>query len=332
MSRGPTGVSGQLGRMRVFVSVSLDENDAVVREWFCRVISQLGFEPVLGNAPRPGALPEKVKSLVDVCDAFFAVLTKRDKIDGQERWKSPDWIQNEIGMAYHADKPIAVVVEEGVDVSGVTKYVTTYVAFDRNQLLKTMPEIIALLLSLRAPQLLADMQTIAESNKASVKLAFEQVIALLQSVFKTKQWLRLFGERAFRAVSLVTLGGSLVMILNAGTQDGIEHGMIFEILTVQKLEGMPQPLETWLARVQIFHVQDRLSQARILEANEKNPSWQSMQTTVVQETRADIPSNVARPLMSGPLDSYDAESLEKAIEIIRKTFRVMTPDIQSDYH
>jgi hypothetical protein len=317
--------------MAVFVSVSLDENDAVVRDWFCRVVNQLGFEPRLGNVPRPGALPEKIKSLIDASDGFLAVLTKRDKIDRQELWKSPDWIQNEIGMAYHAGKQIAVVVEEGVDVSGVIKYVTTYVTFDRNRLLKTMPEIIALLLSLKAPQLLADMQTVAESNKASVKLAFEYVIALLQSVFKTKLWFRSF-EGTFRAVSFVTLGGSVVLVLNAGTQDGIERHMIFEILTLEKHEGIPQPLETWLARVQIFHVQDRLSQAKILEANEENPTWQSMRTALFQETRADVPTNVARPLSSGPLDSYDADSLQGAIEIIRKTFTAMMPDIQGDHH
>lgn len=331
MPRDSTRVSTPLGRMHVFVSISLDEKDAGVREWFCEVIRQLSFEPRLGDIPRPGALPEKVKSLIDVCDAFVAVLTRRDKIDGQERWKSPDWIQNEIGMAYHAGKQIAVFVEEGVDVSGVTQYVTSYVTFDRNRLLKTMPKIIALLLSLRAPQLLADMQAIAESNRVSVKLAFEQLIALLQSVFKTKQWLRSFGKGTFRAVNLVTIGGSLVLVLNAGTRDGIERDMIFEILTLEKVEGIPQPLETWFARVQIFHVQDRLSQARILQANEKNPIWQSIRNMLVQDTRVDIPPNVVRPLTSDPLDSYDADSLQRAIEIIRKTFTVVARDIEGEY-
>ena len=47
--------------------------------------------------------------------------------------KSSDWVQNEIGIAYDAGKPVYALVQKGVRVEGILPYITVYEEFDLSQ-------------------------------------------------------------------------------------------------------------------------------------------------------------------------------------------------------
>jgi len=89
------------------------------------------------NRPIPAL--EKIEEGIKRSDFVFVILTKRYKSEayGQYRWKSSEYIQNEIGMAYAYHKPIVAVAEEGVDVEGILPDITWYHRFNREELLKT---------------------------------------------------------------------------------------------------------------------------------------------------------------------------------------------------
>jgi len=66
---------------------------------------------------------------------FVAVLTRRDKIESKDLWTGPDRVQNEIGIAHTLEKPIALFVEEKVQVDrSIVPYIADYVLFDRKKL------------------------------------------------------------------------------------------------------------------------------------------------------------------------------------------------------
>jgi hypothetical protein len=68
---------------------------------------------------------------------FIAILTKRDKVEGKDLWKGPDWVQNEIGFAIGKEKPFSLFVEEGIDPNqGIGHWETDNVVFNRRNLRK----------------------------------------------------------------------------------------------------------------------------------------------------------------------------------------------------
>lgn len=132
-----------------FVSVSFAEEDVELREWFLDILRAFNFQPVGGDVPEPRPPPEKIRDRIREADAFVGILTRREKLEGEDRWKAPNWVMNEIGMAYDAEKPIAFFVEKGVDHKGLGDWVADYVEFERTDLRKAVPQIIRFLTSLR---------------------------------------------------------------------------------------------------------------------------------------------------------------------------------------
>ncbi len=132
-----------------FVSVSFSEEDMELREWFLDILRAFNFQPVGGDLPEPRPPPEKIRDRIRNADAFVAVLTHREKLEGEDRWKAPNWVLNEIGIAYDAEKPIALFVEKGVDHRGLGDWVADFVEFERTDLRKAVPQIIGFLTSLR---------------------------------------------------------------------------------------------------------------------------------------------------------------------------------------
>jgi hypothetical protein len=70
---------------------------------------------------------------------FFVLMTKRylcyeNDIQQRQFWKSSEWIQNEIGIAYSFKKEIISMVEMGINDEGMLKDVTWCYNFDRENL------------------------------------------------------------------------------------------------------------------------------------------------------------------------------------------------------
>jgi len=102
----------------VFLSHSTKDKDLVDRLTTWIGISQL-FQPTLDirvyiaeRAPEYGIrISEKISRNIDRCDCLLAILT----MDGA----SSQWVNQEIGYAMKAGKPIIPIVEEGVEVKGL---------------------------------------------------------------------------------------------------------------------------------------------------------------------------------------------------------------------
>lgn len=135
---------------RVFLSGSAHKEDKHVIEWFKDLLQDYDLVPIFAtDIPQPRPPQEKIKSLIRDSNGFIGVLTRRQKIEGKEYWKGPDWVQNEVGMAFDSDKPIMMFIERGVDDRGITNRVTDYVLFDRNNLEESEKEIRKALRNLR---------------------------------------------------------------------------------------------------------------------------------------------------------------------------------------
>lgn len=131
-----------------FVSCSFDPQDASVVSWFEKVLINLDFDTRKADTPQPRPPPEKIAEMIQNADCFVAIVTKRLKVEQADQWVGPDWVQNEIGMAYHAGKPMAIFVEKGVEFQGVGKWVGDYVWFERTDLGACAPNVVKYLLNL----------------------------------------------------------------------------------------------------------------------------------------------------------------------------------------
>jgi hypothetical protein len=117
--------------------------------WFNDLLYALDFEVLSGDVPQPRPPADKVREMIRGSDVIVAVLTRRDKIEGREAWRPPEWVQNEIGMAYEAGKFMAIFAEEDVDISGLVPLVTQYEWWNREKLSEVAPRIVRYLVSLR---------------------------------------------------------------------------------------------------------------------------------------------------------------------------------------
>lgn len=129
-------------KYKVFLSASADEKDEHVVDWFKSLLHEYDLIPVLAREIRQPEPPQnKIKSLIRDSHGFVGLLTRREKIQGKDSWKGPDWVQNEVGIAFDSDKPIMMFVEKGVDDKGITGRITDYILFDRNNLTEYEAEI-----------------------------------------------------------------------------------------------------------------------------------------------------------------------------------------------
>jgi len=132
-----------------FVSCSFSPDDGPLVSWFERMLLALEFDPQKADEPQPRPPPEKIAEMIQTCDCFVAIISKRTKVAAVDGWVGPEWVQNEIGMAYQAGKPMAIFVEEGVEKKGIGRWATDYVPFARSDLSASAPNVVKYLISLR---------------------------------------------------------------------------------------------------------------------------------------------------------------------------------------
>jgi hypothetical protein len=120
---------------KIFLSASTHEEDVNVVTWFRSLLREYNLVPIFAvEIPQPRPPQDKIKALIRDSNGFVGLLTRREKIQGKDSWKGVDWVQNEVGMAFDADKPMVMFIEEGVDDEGLSKRITDCVFFDRNDL------------------------------------------------------------------------------------------------------------------------------------------------------------------------------------------------------
>ncbi len=102
-----------------FVSMSFNEKDSEINKYFTGILDALQVEFETGERYSKESIPEKVKNRIKSSDLLIGILVKRDEtING--RYKTPEWLIKEIGIAQGAGKDVIVLVEKGVtDIAGL---------------------------------------------------------------------------------------------------------------------------------------------------------------------------------------------------------------------
>lgn len=116
-----------LGGRRLFISHS--NADAKVVEWIAAQVRALGVIPYLAEEDvRPGTLlAAKVRAEIDRSDAVLVLLTQNGA--------SSKYVQQEIGAANQAGKPILAFVEAGAELGDLAMLAgVEYVVFDHMNL------------------------------------------------------------------------------------------------------------------------------------------------------------------------------------------------------
>lgn len=134
---------------RCFLSGSFDEADKDFFRWIEKLLRALEFEVVTGEDAEPRPPLETIHARIQSSTTLLGILSKRDRIDGTEKWKPPQWVADEIAMAFALGKPVAVLVEDGVEVEGLVPAATTYVPVNRDKLMESTPTIVHYLVNLR---------------------------------------------------------------------------------------------------------------------------------------------------------------------------------------
>jgi hypothetical protein len=127
-------------KLNFFFSHSFKEDDKQINDIFRNILLAfyIGFHEVEMDM-RPQDKLTKARDGIKNSDYFFVLMTKRylcyeNDIKQRQFWKSSEWIQNEIGMAYSFKKKIISMVEMGIKDEGMLKDVTWCRNFDREKL------------------------------------------------------------------------------------------------------------------------------------------------------------------------------------------------------
>jgi len=134
---------------KAFVSCSLAEEDQEIVEVFKKTIRSFKIEPIVYDYQEIGGLSDKIKEHIVEVDCLIAIITRRDKIEGTNLWSGPTWIQHELALAHAFNKPIAIFVEEGVQIEGLIEMEERRNIFKRDDLFCNFDKIISFLFSLR---------------------------------------------------------------------------------------------------------------------------------------------------------------------------------------
>ncbi len=133
-----------------FLSGSFRSEDEDVFRWFRKLLEAMDFNVVDAHKPEPRPPEDKVRSLIQASDVVVALLTHQEKIENQQLWTAPEWVLNEIGMAFAENKPVALFLEEGTRIGGLIDRIADYVTFDRRKLGDASPLVVRYLYSIRS--------------------------------------------------------------------------------------------------------------------------------------------------------------------------------------
>ncbi len=135
----------------LFLAISFHDDDKDIRVWFKQILSALDFNVIEGDLPTPVPPHEKVRTMIrDEADCVLFVFTRRKKIEGSDEWVGPEWLHQEIGMAYQDNKNIGILIENGINSEGIIPAIVTYERFSSEELIKYVPVLVKYLIEFRS--------------------------------------------------------------------------------------------------------------------------------------------------------------------------------------
>jgi hypothetical protein len=114
---------------RVFISRSISSQDRKVGDVISSMISEWGFETAtvgievkVSNAE----VPDCVKDEISKANAVIAILTPRTRDAVTNLWRTLEWAQSEIGVAFGINKPLLILKDRRVELGGLPSFLVQY--------------------------------------------------------------------------------------------------------------------------------------------------------------------------------------------------------------
>lgn len=110
---------------RAFISRSVRENEKYAPDIISQYIQYWGFSsytvgiPPLNKKYSNVELLYEINKQIQMADVVFGIATRRDQLANNLRWKTFEWLQSETGIAFSKKKQILILVERGIDLSGI---------------------------------------------------------------------------------------------------------------------------------------------------------------------------------------------------------------------
>ena len=249
-------------KLTAFIATSLREQDSEINTWFGELLRSFAIEPFFGDEPKTEAIPEKVRKEIINHPIFVAILPKRTKIEG-DKWLPPEWVNNEIGIAYGNNKKIIAFLENDVITEGIVPDITNYVRFDRDKLLTSMPEIIKLILSIFQNEFqeikympLKNIQALVSGLEVIYRYFYNvKTIKIIENEITS-------GEVFFSGIFVKN--GEFMPIIRGGFENtNLKQGIKLCLYRLISIED--DFLEELIGKITITKVQEKLSQGRFDE-------------------------------------------------------------------
>lgn len=106
--------------MKVFLAFSFRDEDKPLVAEIARLLRSHSIQMVSGEDLGGEELTPAVKQRIEASDGLIALLTRRDPFL-KGGWASHDWVRDELGHAREKKKHTIALVEDGVDVGGMSQ-------------------------------------------------------------------------------------------------------------------------------------------------------------------------------------------------------------------
>lgn len=122
--------------MKIFLGFSFRDKDKAIAALVDQLIASHLAEVKTGKDLEGEQLTPAVQQRIEDCHALVGILTRRDrKNDGQ--WTTHQWVQEEINWARGKDRKAIALVEQGVDLGGMSQS-HEYILLEKNKPLKAL--------------------------------------------------------------------------------------------------------------------------------------------------------------------------------------------------
>lgn len=106
--------------MSIFISCSFDPETKNIAGSVKNIFEQNRIDVCISGQAEAKSLPESIRDKIRNSEALLTLITE----------KHSNWVQNEIGIAYDAGKPVYGIVQKGVKVEGILPHITIYETYD----------------------------------------------------------------------------------------------------------------------------------------------------------------------------------------------------------
>ncbi len=148
-----------------FLGHSFADADFEVVEFFRSLLGEMGVRCISGEKAEANTVAEKVKKRILEAELFVGILTRRDKIEGKDEWRTSEWLVEEKTFAAANGKKLILLKEKGVGDIGGLQGDLEYIEFLRDALHMSAIKLLQIIWSLNPGKM-----TFSNNQKAEMSL------------------------------------------------------------------------------------------------------------------------------------------------------------------